>query len=162
MGMTKDSIDINTTITDIEKLLDNDHAISPALKASVKMLIMVVQMLIEKNGLNSTNSSKPPSSDPNRTKKKQSKSNKPVGGQKGHVGTNLQPIDDPDKIQNLPIDRRTLPRGQYVNTGFVSRQVFDIRISRHVTEYRAEILQDKQDNEFIAPFPPGVNRPAQY
>jgi len=78
--MTKDSIEINSTITEIEQLLENDSAISPALKAAVKMLIMVVQMLVEKKGLNSRNSSQPPSSDPNREKKKRANSNKSAGG----------------------------------------------------------------------------------
>ena len=31
-----------------------------------------------------------------------------------------------------------------------------------ITEYRAEILEDKDGNQFVAKFPDGVTRPVQY
>jgi len=40
--------------------------------------------------------------------------------------------------------------------------VFDIDISRVVTEYRAQILEDDKGNRFVAPFPEGVTRAVQY
>jgi transposase len=46
--------------------------------------------------------------------------------------------------------------------GFETRQVFDIDISRVVTEYRAQILEDEKGNRFIAPFPEGVSKAVQY
>lgn len=160
--MVKDVFDIQQTIDKVEHLLKADKHISPGLNAAIKMLIMVVKLFSDQISLNSRNSSKPPSSDPNREKKPRTKSNKPVGGQQGHIGTNLQPVDDPDEIQTLNIDRRTLPPGDYEEFGFVARQQFDIRISRHVIEYRAQILVDQQGKEFIAEFPSGLTRPVQY
>lgn len=47
--------------------------------------------------------------------------------------TNLQLVDDPDEIELLNLDRRTLPPGDYQESGFKVRQLFDIQISRHVT-----------------------------
>ena len=51
------------------------------------------------NNLNSRNSSKPPSSDPNRKKESRTKGDKKAGGQKGHVGVTLQKVNNPDKIE---------------------------------------------------------------
>jgi hypothetical protein len=56
-----------------------------------------------------------------------------------------------------------LPRdGQYTSAGFEKRQVFNIKISRHVTEYQAEILVDQNVRKFTAPFPEGVDHKTQY
>jgi transposase len=91
------------------------------------------------------------------------KSGKKPGGQPGHNGTTLEKVDDPDEICDLKLDRRTLPKGaQYKSVGFEGRQVFDIKISRHVIEYRAEILEDEHGKRFTAPFPDDVSRPVQY
>ncbi|MEE9368944.1 MAG: IS66 family transposase, partial [Pontiella sp.] len=65
-------------------------------------------------------------------------------------------------LKMLSIDQRTLPRGDYKNTGYETRQVFDIQISRTVTEYRAEILEDQDGNRFVAEFPAGITQSAQY
>ncbi|MCU7909080.1 MAG: IS66 family transposase, partial [Candidatus Thiodiazotropha sp. (ex Lucinoma aequizonata)] len=66
-------------------------------------------------------------------------------------------------MTELKIDRRTLPKGlQYKKAGHEIRQIIDIDISRFVTEYWTEILEDNQGNRFVASFPEGVNRPVQY
>jgi len=160
--MSKVSYDIDKTIAEVERLLESDKNISPALKAAVTMLIMVVRLLTNRVNLNSRNSSKPPASDPNREKKSRAKNKRPPGGQNGHNGNTLTKIDEPDEIKTLKIDRRTLPRGDYTDAGFESRQRFDIRISRHVTEYRAQVLVNKQGKRFVAEFPAELTRPAQY
>ena len=112
--------------------------------------------------LNSKNSSKPPSSDPNRKKKNRTTGERKAGGQNGHCGTTLQKIDIPDFIENIPVNRNTLPVGKYKDVGYESRQVVDIEISRVVTEYRAQILEDANGKRYTASFPEGVNRPIQY
>jgi transposase len=160
--MAKQIFDVQETIDEVERLLKADKAMSPGLSAAIKMLIMVVKMLTNKIGLNSSNSSKPPSSDQNREKKSRTKSNKAAGGQKGHEGTNLQPVDEPDEIEILSIDRRTLPPGDYKENGFKVRQIFNIHINRHVTEYRAQVLVDQQGKEFVAQFPDEVRCVTQY
>jgi transposase len=103
-----------------------------------------------------------PGSDPNRQKHLREKTGKKAGGQKGHVGTTLEKVDTPDRIEEIKVDRRKLPPGQYQHMGFETRQVFDIDISRVVTEYRAQILEDEKGNRFIAPFPEGVSKAVQY
>jgi transposase len=44
-------------------------------------------------------------------------------------------VEDPDAIQALKLDRRTLPRGsEFRVVGYERRQVIDLDISRFITE----------------------------
>ena len=162
--MKLDAIDVDSAINSVKELLKKEKDLSPALRSALEVLLVLVALLLNRMTLNSKNSSKPPSTDPNRKKSgKQGQSSRKPGGQKGRNGTTLQPVDDPDEVEVLTIDRRTLPKGpRYREAGHESRQVIDIDIARFVTEYRAQILEDNQGNRFVAAFPDGVNRPVQY
>ena len=162
--MKIENIDVDSAINSVKEQLEMESNLSPALKAALEVLLLLVNLLLNRITLSSENSSKPPSTDPNRKKfSKRGKSNRKPGGQKGHNGTTLEPVEDPDHVANLQIDRRTLPKGRtFHNAGHETRQVIDIDISRYVTEYRAQILQDEEGNQFVAAFPDGVNRPVQY
>jgi transposase len=46
--------------------------------------------------------------------------------------------------------------------GVETRQVFDIDISRVVTEYQTEVLENTQGQRFVAQFPEGVTKAVQY
>lgn len=155
-------IDVTDTLERVRRQLEKDRRMSATTRSLIEVLVLIVTLLVNRLGLDSRNSSKPPSSDPNREKKPRCGNGKKPGGQKGHEGSTLEKVDDPDVIEQLRIDRRTLPKGNYRKVGYESRQVFDIRISRTVTEYRAEILEDGNGNRFVAEFPEGINRPAQY
>jgi transposase len=50
-------------------LLAQEKDISPAMNAAIKMLLLVIKLMVNRLGLNSSNSSKPPSSELNRNKK---------------------------------------------------------------------------------------------
>jgi transposase len=128
----------------------------------MNILILVVRLFANRVGLNSRNSSKPPSTDPNRPKDPPKNSNTKPGGQKGHVGQTLEKIGKPDETLAINIDRETLPKGLYTEGGFETRQVFDIHICRKVTEYQAQVLVDEKGKRFVAPFPEGVSKAAQY
>lgn len=161
--MNLEGIDIDTTIKEVESILSQEKDLSPALKSMIGILLLVVKLLTNRVGLNSSNSSKPPSTDPNRIKKTRKKSGKKLGAQKNHQGTTLKQIEEPDQIDFLSIDRRTLPRGHdYQEAGFERRQLFDIDISRIVTEYRAQVLLDENGKRYVAPFPEGVSKAVQY
>ncbi|MCK5197627.1 MAG: IS66 family transposase [Spirochaetales bacterium] len=160
--MKTQQIDVSATIEEASNLLETETDIPPAFRSIFKLLIMLVKILADRNSLNSRNSSKPPSSDPNREKKKRVNGKKKPGGQKGHTGKTLCRVDDPDEVEEIKIDRRTLPKGQYKDAGYEARQVFDVIVSRNVIEYRAQILQDQNGNQFVAPFPKEVTRPVQY
>jgi len=157
-------IDVDSSINSVKELLKKEKDLSPALRSALEVLLVLVALLLNRMTLNSKNSSKPPSTDPNRKKSsKKGQSDRKPGGQKGRNGTTLQPVNDPDEVEVLTIDRRTLPKGsQYREVGHESRQVIDIDIARFVTEYRAQILEDDQGNQFVASFPEGVKRPVQY
>ena len=127
MGLSE--INNNETLEKTRRDLEQEDDLSPALKASIELLILIVSLLSKQLGLNSRNSSKPPSTDPNRDKKPRGIGERKPGGQPGHDGKTLEPFSDPDVIQNIEIDRRTLPRGQYRDDGFDARQVVDIDIS---------------------------------
>jgi transposase len=157
-----ENIDIQSTIEKAQATVREDKKMSSATKAMFEVLILVITLLVNRQGLNSTNSSKPPSTDPNRKRKDQKKKGRKPGGQKGHVGTTLQKVDTPDRVEEIEIDRRKLPPGQYHHVGYETRQVFDIDISRIVTEYRAQILENEKGQQFVATFPEGITKAVQY
>ena len=160
--MNIDNIDIHATIEKARAVIRDDKQMSAGTKSIVEILILVITLLANRLNLNSTNSSKPPSSDPNRKKKPRPKTGRNKGGQKGHIGTTLQKVDDPDIIEPIEIDRRTLPACALRDVGYEARQVVDIDISRVVTEYRAQILEDENGNRYVAAFPEGVTKAVQY
>jgi len=159
--MKVENIDIEATIAKAQALVREDKELSAATRSIVEILILIITLLANRLNLNSTNSSKPPSSDPNR-KKRLKKTGKKAGGQKGHVGITLKQVDQPDIVEVIDIDRRKLPAGRYRQVGFERRQVFDIDISRIVTEYRAEILENESGKQYVASFPEAVTKAVQY
>jgi len=161
--LTLKDVDVETTIKKVRLLLEKEKTLSPALRSMIEMLILIVTLLVNRLGLNSKNSSKPPSTDPNRQRQQKKKGNKKAGGQRGHIGTTLTKVDDPDEVKLLKIDKRTLPHGKhYQEAGVETRQVIDIEVSTVVTEYRAQKLKDENGKYYVAPFPKGVTRPVQY
>jgi transposase len=162
--VTIDDIDVDAAISSVKGLLKKEQGLSPALKSAMEVLLLLVSVLLNRITLNSKNSSKPPSADPNRKKSnKKGQSKRKPGGQKGHGGTTLEPVDDPAVVTELKIDRRTLPKGvAYHEVGHERRQVIDIDLCRFVVEYQAQILEDDQGNRFVASFPEGVKRRVQY
>jgi len=160
--MKIENIDIQATIEKTQSLIREDKQLSAATRSMFEILILIITLLANRLNLNSTNSSKPPSSDPNRKKRQNRKTGNKAGGQKGHVGTTLKQVDQPDIVEVIDIDRRKLPAGKYRQVGFERRQVFDIDISRIVTEYRAQILEDENGKQFVASFPEAVTKAVQY
>lgn len=117
---------------------------------------------------NSSNSSKPPSTDgfKKTIKNNRGKSNKKSGGQKGHQGHKLEMVENPDEIipitvencKNCGLDLKTQNKKQ------TKRQVFDIPpLDIFVTEYLTESItcpccKTLNNTEF----PEHVKRPTQY
>ena len=160
--MTIGGFNVEQSIKDARRVIDEDKTLSASTRTVFEVLLMVIGLLSDRLGINSKNSSKPPSSDPNREKKPRSRSTKKVGGQKGRAGKTLEQFDAPDIIHTIKIDRRTLPKGQYTTAGVEKRQVVDIEIKRSITEYQAEILKDGKGRKIVAPFPDGITSPIQY
>lgn len=164
--MTVDKIDVSAAIENAKELLVKNKDLDPTIKTCMQLMITIILLLVNKLGLNSQNSSIPPSKDPlNKKKRKPRKvkgQKRKPGGQLGRNGSTLEKVDDPDEIESIDIDLRTIPKGDYKEIGFESRQVFNVEISMNVTEYRAQILEDENGNQYVADFPEGVNKAAQY
>jgi len=156
-------INISDTLSRARAALAEDKSISASTKAIFEVLIMIIELLAARFGLNSSNSSQPPSSDLNRDKKPKGSSKKKPGGQKGHAGKKLEKFSKPDEVKYIPVDRTQLPDGKYEVAGYESRQVVEIIIKRHVTEYRAEVLKNLSDGKkHTAQFPDFLTQPVQY
>jgi len=160
--MTIENINVEAAIKKVEDLVAAEKDLSPALKSALDLLLLVVTLLANRLGLNSKNSSKPPSSDPNRKKTSSEPGTRKPGGQQGHIGATLKPVAEPDLVKMIPLDRSTLPKGEYKPVGFENRQVIDLDISAFVIEWRAEVLEDQNGKRYVAPFPQNVTRPVQY
>lgn len=165
--MKIENIDVSKSIKNIKQQMASDKTISPATKSSIDLLILIVGLLGNRLQINSKNSSKPPSQDPNRLRKTRmdkgiKRGKNKQGGQTGHPGSTLQKIETPDEIEEILINKKSIPKGVYKQVGFESRQVFDIKISTHVIEYRAEVLEDEKGNQYVAAFPEHVKKAVQY
>lgn len=119
---------------------------------------------------NSSNSSKPPSSDgprKKRTKSLRKKGARPSGGQKGHKGKTLKQVENPEHTVVHKACNCTHCQARLDNvlvTDYEDRQVFDIpAIHIEVTEHKAEIKfcpQCGKVNKGV--FPDQVTQPVQY
>jgi transposase len=155
--MKVSGIDIESNINNIKAQIEADNTLSPSMRTAMDLLLLIVTLLCQRIGLNSHNSSIPPSSDQNRKKNSKGNSTKKSGGQKGHKGTTLPLDDNPDITHKLVVDRTLLPPGNYTDMGEEVRQVVDIEFKRVVTEYRAPILENALGQRFVAPFPQDIN-----
>lgn len=159
---------VSDALSQAEELMKTEKDLSPAVKAMMTMLLLIVRLLMNRLGINSSNSSTSPSQDPNRVRGSKKKGSdvadkKKAGGQKGRKGYRLNPIPNPDVIKVLKLDQRSLPKGRiYTEVGYEARQVFDIEITRVVTEYQAQILVDETGKRYVAEFPPEATKDAQY
>jgi transposase len=167
--MTVGHVNVKSTIEKIQKEISNDKSVSPVLISSIELLIVVIQMLFDRQSMNSTNSSLSPSSDNKRRsrgidkKKQKIKGKKSVGGQDGHTGTTLTQYEEVDEIVEIPIDRRTLPQGEkFKKADPETRQVIDLNIEFIVREYQAEVLIGADGMKFVAPFPQHITKAIQY
>ena len=93
-------MDISGTLTTLRQQLRDDTDLSPALRSAIEMLLLIVSVLANRLGLNS---SKPPSSDPHRLRKDKKPNGKKAGGN-GHIGATLKRVESPDEIQVIHID----------------------------------------------------------
>jgi transposase len=143
-----------------------------SLRAEILALRAEVAELRRRLGLDSSNSSKPPSSDglgkkPRIAGSLRGRSGKPSGGQKGHQGGTLRQVADPDAV----VRHEACACGHCGSSldaksaiGIEKRQVFDIpERPLLVTEHQATIYRCAHCRGVTkAAFPSGVVSPTQY
>jgi transposase len=149
--------------------LQRDLAELRAENAALKQEVADLRRRLEKN---SSNSSKPPSSDglgkkPRIAGSLRGVSGKQSGGQPGHQGDTLRPVAKPDKIerhQATCCDHCQAGLAAWMATGVEKRQVFDMPPPRlEVTEHQAHIYTCASCRGVTkAVFPPEVTAHVQY
>lgn len=130
-----------------------------------------VQELDDQLAANSRNSGKPPSSDRGvkpKPKSQRKPSGRRPGGQKGHKGKTLEPVENPDHIVNHTVDSCAHCNASLDGVtadACEKRQVFDLppKIHVEVTEHRAETKTCPScGGHTQSEFPQEVRLPAQY
>lgn len=158
----------------IQKLMDKIAALEKLVEHQVAMIAAQSARIVELErqlNKNSSNSSKPPSTDglskPPRTNSLREKGKNKSGGQPGHKGDTLKQVQTPDtierhKLMQCPICLSSLASIEPL--GIIKRQVFDIPKPKiEVTEHQAEIKVCLCCNKrVIAAFPYGITAPVQY
>jgi len=137
---------------------------------TIAKLQIRIQELERRLNLDSTNSSKPPSSDGLRKKPSpqslRQKSEKPSGGQEGHKGCTLEQVAEPTKVISHRVETCQNCGKSLVNQDLervIKRQIFDIPEPKiEVTEHQAEVKQCTCGYCNTALFPSDVRAPVQY
>ena len=171
-SLLKTSNDELKTSNDELKTSNDELKTSNAkLKTENQKLREKIEELEYSKKLNSSNSSKPPSSDglekPKRTRSLRKKSNRNVGGQLGHKGTTLNQVDDPDEIIEIPIKNCSHCNTNIDDikvTNSRKRQEFDIDPANlKVSEYRTGTKTcPKCKKKTISNFPEQIRGRVQY
>jgi transposase len=150
-------------IAELEAQVAERDQLIAVLRANIETLTARVAELEARLGRNSSNSSKPPSSDPLETRRKEpSPTGRKRGGQPGHPGTKreLLPVEKVDEVKRLVPKRckgcRAHLRGE--DPAPLRHQVTEVPpIKPVVTEYQCHALTCEQCGEVTrAELPPGV------
>lgn len=136
----------------------------------IRALEARIQALEDQIVKNSQNSSKPPSSDglnKPAPKSRREISGKPSGGQRGHVGHRLEPVDKPQHTKMHPVAQCAYCQADLAGveaSRVEKRQVFDLpEVKLEVTEHQAEVKTCSVCGQLNrGEFPVDVTQPTQY
>lgn len=142
--------DLTKTVSQMSKANAELAKTIEDLRNTIASLERTIEELKSRRNKNSSNSSKPPSSDglgkptAEESKKKRSlrtSSGKKQGGQDNHPGSNLQRMEATNTVDLMPKQCQGCPmydtcRGKYCTASSEIRQVIDIIIKATATDYR--------------------------
>lgn len=150
-----------------EKLMAQNKELTETvaeLTVKVDELTKKIVELTEQKNKNSSNSSKPPSSDGLKRKNRslRGKTDKNQGGQEGHQGHGLELTGEPDKTVNVIPERcQHCPHWEKCKGKLCpgeKRYVVDVKIEQTLTEYCSMKIQCPMDNSQLkGDFPENVN-----
>lgn len=139
------------------------------LKAQIAILMARIEELERRLALNSSNSSKPPSSDGLRKKSKnrslRETESKKFGGQIGHKGDTLKQIDNPDIIIEYAPEKCSACGDllKDISTAYVvERQEVDIVVEKCVTAHKSSVKLCRCGKKNTGIFPKNIKTPVQY
>jgi transposase len=155
---------------ELTALVASQASVIAALQAEVATLQAEVAELKRRLGLNSQNSSQPPSSDSPFTKPApkslRRRSGRKPGGQSGHPGSTLAQVADPDEVlrhEPGPCGGCGGDLSGAAQVGVERRQVFDLPpITVRVTEHQLITRRCGCGTSTCATAPAGVAAPVQY
>lgn len=156
------------TVSFIRTLVDKINDLAGLYKIVEKQQEEINQLkaIINKD---SHNSNRPPSSDnpfKKKTKSLRKKSGKKPGGQKGHKGSKLQKVSNPDKTEKVSHHDKcdcgkNLKNAKVIEV--ITKQLFDLILSPlFVTEYRGEIKECNCGKIHYPEFPKNIKNETQY
>jgi transposase len=168
LGLEKTIDSQQKEIVGLQGTVDALRKEAVGLQESVSLLTRRIADLEKQIGKNSSNSSKPPSTDGfKKPPSKRTKTGKPSGAQKGHPGRTLEFCDKPDHIvEHSPVVcegcGESLSGVDPIRTE--RRQVFDVPpVEVEVTEHHINICSCPNCGTVNrAQAPEGVNQPVQY
>ena len=132
---------INSLYAQIKELTEKNANLT----STNKKLEERIKELTEQKSKNSHNSSKPSSTDglKKKTKSLRIKSKRSSGGQKGHEGTTLSMVSNPDKTQRIRLNKCKGCNHSFlkIEKTIEKRQVIDVIFKSYVTEYQAECAE---------------------
>ena len=158
------------TIEELRHAIEELNQTIEGLNLTINGLNKTIKDLAERLGMNSSNSSKPPSSDGYKKPKPKSlrePSGKKAGGQPGHPGAFLGAMPEPDEIiRHMPPVCRGCPRhAECINQACVSetRQTIDAVVEVKVTAHQTlAIFCPLYGKDQKGEFPENVKATVQY
>lgn len=140
-----------------------------SLTALVAKLLARIEELERRLGLNSTNSSKPPSSDGlqrvSRTQALKKADAKKFGGQKGHKGNTLRQVENPD-VTNDYDPESCIACGSSLQdvttTDIVERQEVDVVVRKQIISHKASVKICNCGKRNVGVMPKHLNAPIQF
>jgi len=128
---------LSNEIAELKKVIAEKDQIIEIQAQIIKVQKNEIKELQRQLNMNSNNSSLPPSKDKYKSDKKDDNNKSNLGGKKGHIGTTLKQIANPDRVKKIMVEKCICGSSDLRITGkYEARQEFGVEINKVVTEYR--------------------------